>query len=854
MRLFRRSTLAALAVALMLALVPSSAIAAGTTLTQTVSMTPHLERVFKWTIDKSVTPATWDLFRGDTGTSEYTVAVTKDAGTQNAYIDGEICVTNGGAEGTQNLTIVGELRDGVPPPNDLITTFGVDVSAQPVLDPGETYCYPYSITIPFAFVHAGGPYKITANTTITNHAPGVTGGPSTSASGTLPATETPVNDSVSVNDDVEGSLGTFSASGSASYTRTFTCDDDEGTHTNTASISPQAASDDPSDSASVTVDCHALSVSKTAQTSFTRTYHWTIDKSADPTELSLATGGSAPVNYSVSVNATHTDSDFAVSGSITVDNSANPIPATLSTVSDVVSGVGAASVTCGVTFPYVLAAGNTLTCTYTRSLPDAASRTNTATATLQNYSYDSLGSGTASGTTDFSGSATVTFGAPTSLVDDSISVSDPVAGGTLGTATVGVDSLPKTFASYGQTLGAYSTCGDKLVSNTASFVTDDTQAKGSDTATVTVHVQCKLTVVKQLVPAADAGKFNLLIDGVVKAVNVGDGGSTGAQQVTLGNHTVSETAGTSTTLSEYVTAITCNGSSSSGTSTTVSFASGDSDKTCTITNTKKGRVTVRKTTDGVVNPTKSINFVLAGAGLPSGGVTLNTFGDADGVLNFGYALVPGSQYTVCENPVPAGFTSFWKLDNVIVTPVNPNATDSPPQDLGARCFSFSATASQTRAFDVDNSHPGGEPRTIGYWKNWNKCTGGNQPQTAAKNGGAAAGVFLVEDLLPQTIGNFTVTTCQQAVKVLSKQDQSGTGRASDAAYELAAQLLAARFDLAAGAETCGAVQTAVTNAQALLVSINFTGTGSYLTKTSATRTNALNLATTLANYNVGNLC
>jgi hypothetical protein len=204
--------------------------------------------------------------------------------------------------------------------------------------------------------------------------------------------------------------------------------------------------------------------------------------------------------------------------------------------------------------------------------------------------------------------------------------------------------------------------------------------------------------------------------------------------------------------------------------------------------------------------------------------------------------------------VPAGFTSFWKLDTVIVTPYNPNQTDNPPQDLGVRCFDFSAQAAQTRAFDVDNSHPGGEPRTIGFWKNWNKCTGGNQAATAAKNGGAAAGVFIVEDLLPQTVGNFTATTCLQAVRVLSKQDQAGANHASDAAYELASQMMAARFNLAAGAETCTAVQNAVTNAQALLVSIAYNGSGTYLTKASATRTNALNLATTLANYNMGTVC
>jgi hypothetical protein len=342
----------------------------------------------------------------------------------------------------------------------------------------------------------------------------------------------------------------------------------------------------------------------------------------------------------------------------------------------------------------------------------------------------------------------------------------------------------------------------------------------------------------------------LLIDGVVKAANVGDGGTTGAQQVALGSHTVSETAGTGTTLSQYVTAIggdcSANGS--------VSFAAGDGDKTCTITNTRKGRVTVKKTTDGVVNPTRSITFVLTGQGLPSGGVTLNTFGDQDGVLDFGYALVPGATYTVCEKPVPAGFTSFWKLDGVIVTPYNPDASQIPPQDLGTRCYDFSAPAGGTRAFDVDNSHPGGEPRTIGYWKNWNKCTTGNQAATAAKNGGAAAGVFIVEDLLPQTIGKLTITTCAQAVKVLSKQDQSGKSMANDAAYELAAQLLAARFNLAAGAETCQAVQDAVVQAQALLYGIGWNGTGSYLTKSSANRTSALALAATLDNYNNGNVC
>jgi hypothetical protein len=144
---------------------------------------------------------------------------------------------------------------------------------------------------------------------------------------------------------------------------------------------------------------------------------------------------------------------------------------------------------------------------------------------------------------------------------------------------------------------------------------------------------------------------------------------------------------------------------------------------------------------------------------------------------------------------------------------------------------------------------------IGYWKKWNRCTGGNQSATAQKNGGAAAG-FLVEDLLPQAIGDFSVTNCQQAVKFLSKQDQKGRSKSSDAAYELGAHLLAARFNLAAGAETCSAVQQAVLDGQTLLDSINFTGSGDYLGSKSKDpkRAQALSLAASLDRYNNGNLC
>jgi hypothetical protein len=83
--------------------------------------------------------------------------------------------------------------------------------------------------------------------------------------------------------------------------------------------------------------------------------------------------------------------------------------------------------------------------------------------------------------------------------------------------------------------------------------------------------------------------------------------------------------------------------------------------------------------------------------------------------------------------------------------------------------------------------------------------------------------------------------------------------ANDAAYGLAAQLIAAKANQTAGAETCPALTSAITAADSLLTSINFTGTGEYLGPKvkgalATKRAQALSLATTLDQYNNGNLC
>src|SRR5207253_10568009 len=113
---------------------------------------------------------------------------------------------------------------------------------------------------------------------------------------------------------------------------------------------------------------------------------------------------------------------------------------------------------------------------------------------------------------------------------------------------------------------------------------------GSVDCTYTNTQQATLTVNKVCVPANDAGKFNLQIDGGTAGTgaNAACGGSTGAVVETVGSHTVGETAGTGTSLSDYTSVIggdCVNGS--------VTLAAGHN-KVCTITNTHKATLTVNK--------------------------------------------------------------------------------------------------------------------------------------------------------------------------------------------------------------------------------------------------------------------
>jgi hypothetical protein len=170
---------------------------------------------------------------------------------------------------------------------------------------------------------------------------------------------------------------------------------------------------------------------------------------------------------------------------------------------------------------------------------------------------------------------------------------------------------------------------------------------------------------------------------------------------------------------------------------------------------------------------------------------------------------------------------------------------------------FDLAAGQTLAFTIDDQHPQGGQRTIGYWKNWNSCShDGAFVARAAKTGNTLLDAFLPIVLVPDPTplnlldyNGFTVTTCAQAIDIL------GTPAGKYAEHQLAAQLLAAMANVAAGAG-CGSINTTIAHAQALLASISWNGSSSTKIVDSKypTRADFLSTASILDTFNNGLLC
>lgn len=252
---------------------------------------------------------------------------------------------------------------------------------------------------------------------------------------------------------------------------------------------------------------------------------------------------------------------------------------------------------------------------------------------------------------------------------------------------------------------------------------------------------------------------------------------------------------------------------------------------CTFTNTQRGDVTVLKT-ENSSTPTTSYSFQLTG-GPDAVDLTRTTDATNLGALDFGLQR-PGT-YALCELAVPAGTTTT--LETTYGAVVDPATGDA--------CLAFALAAGETLIFTVDNSYPEGDQRTIGYWKNWNSCSSG--PDRVLLS--ARTGNRLMDEFLPQTLGAFLVDSCEDGVHVL----RSASGRYAENA--LAAQLLAAKLNAAAGASVCAPVLDAIVYGDDLLAQIGYDGPVSRLVRNKhPERQHFLDVAGLLDDYNNGLVC
>jgi hypothetical protein len=218
-----------------------------------------------------------------------------------------------------------------------------------------------------------------------------------------------------------------------------------------------------------------VQVSKTAEPYFSRTWDWTIQKTGDISNATLSIGQNQLINYTVTVNSTHQDSDYGVSGEVAIYNPDPNNPSIISTIVDTITENIPADLDCEVSFPYELGPKNTLTCTYNESLPDGSDRTNHAVVTTTEASK--VGGG---GT-----SKAFTFVDPTTKIDECADITDDkkdYLGELCGTTT-------NHEYEYTQEI-SYDTCGEYTYSNVASYMTSNRQLTGSDAWDVEISIPC----------------------------------------------------------------------------------------------------------------------------------------------------------------------------------------------------------------------------------------------------------------------------------------------------------------------------------------------------------------------------
>ncbi len=393
----------------------------------------------QWDIEKSVDIDQHTQNAGEDADSTYTVTVTKTVQDSGFSVTGTITIENPSLEDPMTVDVTDALSSG----ESLVAT-AIDC---PGVDDGDDLVIPAATTVECSYTIAPADSDAGTNTaTVTLNAIDFTA----DAAYTFTATNTGDPETINVTDVFDGDGGTALGSASvtttfATYTHNFACSTDETLYTNghyeytknnTATIDETGEDD----SESVDVDCYIPTISKTAEGDFNHGVDWTIEKDVDIDQHTMLAGEDADSTYTVTVTKEVSDTDFAVTGSITIANP-NPEDDMTVDVTDLLSSGEAAAagdIDCGAAGDgddLVVPNGESVVCTYELNPADADAGTNTATATFS-----------ADANVSVSDDAAYTFTATNTGDPETINVTD-VFDGDGGTA-LGSASVTTTFATY----------------------------------------------------------------------------------------------------------------------------------------------------------------------------------------------------------------------------------------------------------------------------------------------------------------------------------------------------------------------------------------------------------------------
>jgi hypothetical protein len=218
-----------------------------------------------------------------------------------------------------------------------------------------------------------------------------------------------------------------------------------------------------------------LTIEKTLDTKWDKTFTWQISKDVDKT-LVEQNGGTATFNYTVKASHDAGTDAFSFSGTVTVKNTSSETAHNV-VVTDLVGG---ASFSCA---PFVsgsdLAPGDQINCTYSETGSSSADVTNSATVAWT--TVDANGDPQSPTATDQK-----TKSYTVNNIDECVDVTDPNApnSGVLGTACSNDVNNPISFT-YSKTVNVVANVCTKY-DNTATFTTNDNGTTGTASKSVTV--------------------------------------------------------------------------------------------------------------------------------------------------------------------------------------------------------------------------------------------------------------------------------------------------------------------------------------------------------------------------------